>query len=95
MKEIKINSFSGQIAGAQQRGLVIVHGLVTLFLEVMALAIILLVVGHAVPCILVIALSTIMASIVLMTIIRLAIIAVMLVASMMVTVVATAMLAVT
>jgi hypothetical protein len=36
---------SGQIAGAWQRGLVIVHGLVTLFFEVIALAIILLVVG--------------------------------------------------
>jgi hypothetical protein len=30
--------FSGQIARAQQRGLVIVHGLVDLFLEVIALA---------------------------------------------------------
>jgi hypothetical protein len=44
-----------------------VHGLVTLFLEVIALAIILLVVGLVVPHVLVIALTRIMASIVLMT----------------------------
>ncbi len=70
------------------------HGLVTLFLEVIALVIILLVVGLAVPCALVIALTTIMASIVLMTIIWFGIIAVMLVALMTVAVVATAMLVV-
>jgi hypothetical protein len=38
-----LTPFSGQAAGAWQRGLVIVHGLVTLFLEVIVLAIILLV----------------------------------------------------
>ncbi len=40
-----MTSFSGQIAGAQRRGLVIMHGLVALFLGVIAPAIILLVVG--------------------------------------------------
>ncbi len=67
------------------------HGLVTLFLEVIALALILLVVGLAVPHVLVITSTTIMVSIVSMTIIRSSIIAV---ALMMVAVVATAMLAV-
>ncbi len=62
------------------------HGLVTLFLQVIALAIIFLVVGLAVPCILVIALTTIMASIVLMTIIRSAIIAIRSVALMVITI---------
>jgi hypothetical protein len=71
-----------------------VHGLVTLFFEVIAPLIILLVVGLAAPCVLVIASTWIMASIVLMTIIWLAIIAVASVASMTVVVVATAMLAV-
>ncbi len=52
------------------------HGLVALFLEMIALAIILLVVGLVVPCVLVVALNTIMALIVLMMIIRLAIIAI-------------------
>ncbi len=70
------------------------HGLVTLFLKVIALVIILLVVGLAVPCVLVVALTTIMALIILMTIIWSAIIVVASVASMMVVVVATAMLAV-
>jgi hypothetical protein len=68
-----------------------VHGLVTLFLEVIALALILLGVGLAVPHALVITSTRIMASILSMMIIRLAIIAV---ASMMVAVVATAILAV-
>ncbi len=68
--------FSRQTAGAWRRGLVIVHGLVTSFLEVIALAIILLVVGLAVPHALVVALTTIMALIISMTIIRLAIIAI-------------------
>ncbi len=62
------------------------HGLVVLFLEVIALAIILLVVELVVPCILVIASTTIMALIVLMMIVRLAIIAIMSVASMVVTI---------
>ncbi len=76
--------FSGQTAGAQQRGLVIVHGLVTLFLEVNALAIILLVVGLAVPCVHVIASTTIMALIILMTIIRSAFVAITSVALMVI-----------
>jgi hypothetical protein len=60
------------------------HGLIALFLEVIALAIILLVVGLVVPCLLVIALTMIIASIVSMTIIRLAIVAITLVALMVV-----------
>jgi hypothetical protein len=40
-----LTSFSGQIAGTQLRGLVIMHDLVALFLGVIALAIILLVIG--------------------------------------------------
>jgi hypothetical protein len=61
-----------------------VHGLFTLFLEVIALAIILLVVGLAVPCVLVVTSTTITASIVLMTIIRLAILAITSVALMVI-----------
>ncbi len=53
------------------------HGLVTLFLEVIALAIILLVVGLVVLCILIVASTTIMVLIVSMTIIRSAIVAIM------------------
>ncbi len=52
------------------------HGLVTLFLEVIALAIILLVVGLIVLCILVVASTTIMALMVLTTIVRWAIVAI-------------------
>ncbi len=62
------------------------HGLVTLFLEVIALAIILLVVGLVVPHVLVVTLTTIMALIVSTTIDRLAIVAITLVASMVVTI---------
>ncbi len=79
----------GQIAGAW--GLVIVHGLVTLFLEVIALAIILFVIGLVAPHVLVIAWRAIMMPIVLMTIVRLSIIAVPLV---IVTIFMTAMLTV-
>ena len=46
------------------------HALVALFLEVIALAIILLVVGLVVPCVHVVTLTTIMALIFLMMIIR-------------------------
>ncbi len=60
------------------------HGFVTLFLEVIMLAIILLVVGLAVHCILVVALTTIMASIISMTIIRLAIVVITSVALMVI-----------
>jgi hypothetical protein len=80
----RLTPSSGKIAGAQQRGLVILHGLVALFLEVTALAIILLVVGLVFPCVLVVASTTIMAAIVLMMIIRLAIVAIISVASMVV-----------
>ncbi len=62
------------------------HGLVTLFLEVIMLAIILLVVGLAVHWVLVVASTTIMALIISMTLIRLAIIAIMLVALMVITI---------
>jgi hypothetical protein len=61
-----------------------VQGLVTLFLEVIVLAIILLVVGLAVLRILIVASTTIMALIVLMIIIRLAIVMITLVASMVI-----------
>jgi hypothetical protein len=71
-----------------------VHGLVTLFLEVIALVIILLVAGLAVPRVLVVVLTTIMTSTVSMTIIWLAIIAVTSVTSMTVAVVVTAILVV-
>ncbi len=60
------------------------HGLVSLFLEVIALAIILLVVGLVVPCVLVVALTTIMALIILMRIVRSAIVAITSVALMVV-----------
>ncbi len=62
------------------------HGLVALFLEVIAHAIILLVIGLVVPCVLVVTLTTIMALIVLMTIIRSAIIAITSAALMVVTI---------
>ncbi len=62
------------------------HGLVALFLEGIALAIILLVVGLIVPCVLVVTLTTIMASIILMRIIRSAVVAITLVASMVITI---------
>jgi hypothetical protein len=80
----RLTPFSGKIAGIQRKGLVIVHGLVALFLEVIALAIILLVVGRVIPCVLVIALTTIMVLIVLMTIIRLVIVAITSVALMVI-----------
>jgi hypothetical protein len=61
-----------------------VHGLVTLFLEAITLAIILLSVGLVVPHVLVVALTTIMALIISMMIIRLAIVAIKLVALMVI-----------
>jgi hypothetical protein len=60
------------------------HGLVALFLEVIALVIILLVVGLVVPCVLVVALTMIMVLIISMTIVRSAIVAIMSVALMVV-----------
>ncbi len=60
------------------------HGLVTLFLEVIVLAIILLVVGLAVPHVFVVASTTFIALIVLMMIIRLAIVTITSVALMVI-----------
>ncbi len=53
--------FSGQIARVQQRGLVIMHGFVALFLGVIALAIILLVVELGALWVLVVALRAVVA----------------------------------
>jgi hypothetical protein len=83
---------SGQIAGDQQRGLVIIHGPVALFVGVIAIAIILLVIGLVALRVLVVASTMIMASIILMTIVRLSIIAIALVALMLIAVFVTAML---
>jgi hypothetical protein len=69
-----------------------VHGLVALFLGVIALAIILLVVGLGTCRVLVVMLRTIAALVVLMTVVRSVIIAITLVALMIVAVVTTAML---
>ncbi len=60
------------------------HGLITLFLDLIKLAIILLVVGLVVPRVLVVASTMIMALIVSMTIVRLVIVAITLVALMVV-----------
>ncbi len=68
------------------------HGLVTLFLEVIALTIILLVVGLVAPHVLVVASRAIMVPIALMMIVRSLIITVGLVALMIVAIVTTAML---
>ncbi len=68
------------------------HGLVTLCLEVIAPAIIFLVVGLVAPCVLVVALRAIVVLIVSMTIVGSAIIAVALVALMVVMIFTTAML---
>ncbi len=84
--------FSGQVACAQQRGLVIVHGLVALFLEVIALASILLFIGLAALRVLIVATRTIVTSIILMTVVRLAIVAIALVVSMIVTILVAAKL---
>ncbi len=70
------------------------HGLVALFLEVIAPAIILLVVGLVAPCVLVVASRVIVVSIVLMTIVRLLIIVVTLVDLMVVAIFTTVMLTV-
>jgi hypothetical protein len=62
------------------------HGLITLFLEVIALAIMLLFVGLAALQVLVVAARTFVAPIVLLTIVRLAIVAIALVDPMIVTI---------
>ncbi len=68
------------------------HGRVTIFLVVIALAIILLVIGLDAPHVLVVALRAFVAPIVSMMIVRLSIIAITLVASMIVAMFITAML---
>jgi hypothetical protein len=70
------------------------HGLIALFLGVIALAIILLVIGLVALCVLVVASTTIEALIVLMMIVRLAIAVIMLVASMVIAVFVTVMMTV-
>jgi hypothetical protein len=65
---------SRQVVCAWQRGLVILHGLVALFLEVIMLAIILLFIGLAVLRVFIVATRTIVALIVSMTIVRLSVI---------------------
>ncbi len=72
----RTTSSSRKIVHDQQRELVIVHGLVTLFLGVIALAIILLVVGLCALRVLVISLRAIVALIISMTIVGSAIIVV-------------------
>jgi hypothetical protein len=74
------------------RGLVIMHGFVTLFPEVIALAIILLVMGLVAPHVLFVALRAILAEIISMTIVGSSIIAVMLVALVIVAIFTTAIL---
>jgi hypothetical protein len=61
--------FSGQGVRAEQRGLVIVHGFVALFLEVITLAIILLLIEFVALKVLTITTRMIRALIVLMTIV--------------------------
>jgi hypothetical protein len=64
-----VTPLSGQGVRAQQRELDIVHGLFTLFLQVIALVIILLLIGLAVIRVLVVTMRTIVAPIFLMTIV--------------------------
>jgi hypothetical protein len=87
-----VTPFSGQGFHAQQIGLVIVHGLVALFLEVIALAIILLFVGLAVLRVLIVSKRTIVALIVSMTIVGPSVVAIALVASMVAMILVLAML---
>ncbi len=68
------------------------HGLAALFLEVIALAIILLFVGYAALRVLILATRMIMASIALMTIVRLVIVAITSVDSMVVAILVVTML---
>jgi hypothetical protein len=77
---------------ATSDGLVIIHGLLALFLEVIMLAIILLLVGRFVLVVLVFATRVIMAQIVLMMIVRLLVFAIVLVALMVVAILATILL---
>ncbi len=84
--------FSGRAVRAQQRGLVIVHGLVALFLEVIAFAIILHFIGLPALRVLIVATRAIMVLIVLMTIVGLLVILIALVASMVVAILVATML---
>jgi hypothetical protein len=68
------------------------HGLVALFLGVIALVIILLVIGLVALCVLVVTSTMIMALIVSMTIVRLAIVTIILVSLMVIAVLVTAMM---
>jgi hypothetical protein len=88
----KFGFFFGRIAGAQRRGMVIMHGLVSLFLGVIALAIILFVIGIVALCVLIVATTTIMALIVSMTMVRLALVVIALIALMVIMVLVTAMM---
>jgi hypothetical protein len=81
--------FSGWGVHAQLRGLVIVHGLVTLFLEVIMLAIILLLIGLVALVVLVFVMRVIVVSIILMMIIGSSVVAFAFVASMIVAILAT------
>ncbi len=90
----RLTPSSGQIAGARGRGLVIMHGLVALFLEVITLVIILLVIRLVASHVLVIASRAIVALIILMTLVGLLIIAVASVALVVVAIFTTAMLTV-
>ncbi len=89
-----MTSFFGQIAGAQQRRLVIMYGLVALFLGVIVLAIILFVIGLVAHRNLIVASTTIMALIVSMMMVRSVIVAIVLVALMVIAVLVTAMMTV-
>jgi hypothetical protein len=88
----RANPFSGQGVHAWQRGLVIVHGLITHFLEVIVLAIILLLVGLAVLRVLVVAMRMIVVLIITMTIVGSLVIAIALVALMIVAIFVATML---
>jgi hypothetical protein len=88
----RLTPSSRQIAHAQRRGLVIVHGLVALFLGVIALVIILLVIGLGALWVLVVTSRAIMGLIVSMMIVGSAIVMVALVASMVVVIFTTRML---
>jgi hypothetical protein len=88
----RLTPSSGRIAIAWQRGLVIMHSLVALFLGVITLAIILLVIELVALQALVVTLTTIMASIVFMMIVRSAIVAIALVTLMVFAIFVTVML---
>ncbi len=81
---VRATPFSGHGVRAWQRGLVIVHGLVACFLEVILLAIILLLVGLAVLGVLVVMTRTIMVLIISMTIVGSSVIVIASVTSMIV-----------